>query len=115
MKTAKLYSGKTVNAYQKQDLMKGAIQSVIKMARNLWNTRTQEYVKENGDIGTCVLGAGITVWYIPPRCRRPRELMIIPSPACAQGSVCWEHSKDEVMEYLKKYGIETNYEWGRMD
>lgn len=107
-------SGDLVHAYQDADIEK--MHGVIQQARALWKKKTREYVEKHGDVGTCVLGAGIQIWYLPSRCRRPRLHTIVSSPGVAQGSVCWEYSKDEVMEFMRSAGFkDLSYAWGRMD
>ena len=116
MKVMKLYSSATeeVKVYQDCDLKDNP---AIDCAKTLWRDRCQEYLDKNGDQGTCVLGAGISVHYLGPRCRRPSSKMII--EACevcrAQGSLVWEKSVDEVLAYLKSKGIEAWYSPGFMD
>jgi hypothetical protein len=116
MKKVTLY-GEEIIVYAAEDLYytNNTPADAITKAKELWNSKTQEYVKNNGDIGTCVLGAGIEVWFLPTKCKKPRKLMIIGQPCCAQGSICWEHSVDEIIAYLKEYGIEANYNCGFMD
>lgn len=91
--------------------------SVIRQAKQMWAERCAEYVKNYGDRGTCVLGAGIEIDFIPPRCRTPRRMMLISaSSVCnAQGSIVWEDSKDEIINFLRENGIECRYAWGNMD
>lgn len=104
-----------ITAYTQDDLSR--FQPIIEKAKALWRAKTREYVSKNGDVGSCVLGAGIYAYVLSPQSTEPKDIMIIRANeiACAQGSITWEHSKDEVMEFLKQNGIETGYEWGFMD
>jgi hypothetical protein len=117
MKTMLPYpgAGYQINAYQATDLPK--LQDPIDCAKTLWRDRCQTYLDKNGDMGTCVLGAGIVIDYLGPRCRTPRRKTIIAvSQVCnAQGSLVWEDSVKEVVEYLKSRGVEAHYAPGNMD
>ena len=108
-------AGYTVTVYQDSDLPK--LQNAIDCAKTLWRDRCQTYMNKNGDTGSCVMGAGIKIDYLAPRCRNRRNLMIISaSEVCnAQGSLVWEDSVKEVVEYLKSKGIEAYYASGIMD
>ena len=74
-------------------------------------------IAEHGDKGSCVLGAGLVVRYLPPRCRRDVEHEIISArdATSAQGSCVWEESKDEVIAFLAARGIVASYACGNMD
>ena len=108
-------AGYQITAYQDADLVK--FQNAIDCAKTLWRDRCQAYLDKNGDQGTCVLGAGITIEYLPPRCRTPCANTIIEaSEICAaQGSLVWEDSIKEVLSYLEGRGVEARYNPGRMD
>lgn len=112
MKKVDLY-GKEVVVYDKKDLSEKA--DIISEAKAMWDAKTKEYVEKNGDMGSCVVGAGIVIHYLGPRCRKPVIENIILSPACAQGSLSWESSVKEVLLFLKNNGIEATYEHGWMD
>jgi hypothetical protein len=88
---------------------------IIKQASEMWKEKTLEYYHKNGDVGTCVLGACIEVYYLGKRCRIPTTRCIIGTPDVAQGSITWEHSVDEVIKYLKENGVEARYNCGFMD
>jgi hypothetical protein len=95
------------------DTMRG----VIDQAKEMWQKRCDEYIRRYGDNGTCVLGAGISVYYIPKRCRKAISGRIITQNDVtnAQGSLVWEKSVDEVIGFLKTNGIECFYNPGNMD
>lgn len=93
-----------------------AAKQTILSALKLWTQRCAVYMEMNGDRGSCVLGAGIAVNYIPRRCRTPRNHIIIPVPHTAgQGSLTWECAVEEVLRFLDERGIEAFYEPGHMD
>ena len=48
----------------------------------------EDLAQSGGDRGTCVLGAGIAVNYVPPGGRKPRTLLIIRSPGQADCRWC---------------------------
>jgi hypothetical protein len=116
MKRMRLYRGATeeVSVYQDSDLLGNPF---IECAKTMWRDRCQAYLDKNGDQGSCVLGAGITVEYLGPHCRTPKRRMIIPVwEVCrAQGSLVWEDSEKEILEYLRDHGIDAHYAAGNMD
>jgi hypothetical protein len=105
----------TMPVYKDKDLKEKA--GIISQARALWRLRCEEYVAKHGDVGSCVIGAGIEVDYLPPRCRHVRCKCIISADdvAAAQGSITWETSTDEVLKFLRDNGIEAYYNPGRMN
>ena len=94
-----------------------AAKSAINSARALWHYRCDQDYHKNGDTGTCVLGAGIVVPLLPPRCKVPRTHMVISADevSCAQGSLNWERSVDEIVELLRPHLPGVYYACGRMD
>lgn len=108
-----------IQVFEEKDLPK--IQKIIKEAETLWNNLTKEYLKkEKGDWGTCVLGAGIQIPYIPKETKKLKKLthlQIINQPNCCQGSVNWEGERlKAVLNFLKNNGIENaKYNAGYMD
>lgn len=118
MKTIKRgLGGADIVAYQDADLEDIGLQQILGEAKRDWADRIATYVHQHGDVGSCVLGAGIAVWYLPPRCRKPRKKVIINPHVIVpyQGSVTWEVSANIIVDYLKKNGIECWFEYGRMD
>ena len=90
---------------------------VVLEARQYWRDLVNSTFDEIGDKGSAVLGDGVMVSLIPPRCRNPRSVMIIPSPyvSMAIGSAHYEVHADTVVEYLKDRGIDAWYCYGFMD
>lgn len=113
MKTIRNWLDKDVRAYQDKDLDK--LQPLFQHAAELWLTKQIEYATERGDVGTCVLGAGIQVLYMAPRKRKATYKVIIPAPGYRQGACTWEASKNEILELLSKFGVEASYNPGFMD
>jgi hypothetical protein len=114
MKTVR-YDNRKIKCYQDADLATPKFVRTCEMAKALWERRCKEYVAEHGHEGSCVIGAGFTVWYLPPRGRKPRPKMILDSPSGSQGSNTWEASTDEIAQVFKDAGIKAAYAWGRMD
>jgi len=98
--------------YRRKDLEKFV--PFFNEAQQTWREKTVAHVKKHGDTGTCIIGDGIFVNYIPPRCRKAKPLKVV-SPQGAQGSYNYEQFKDEIMEYLRREGVDCYYRWGRMD
>jgi hypothetical protein len=70
--------------------------------------------KENiVDYGTCVLGAGIKINFIWPRCRKPRERILISQPF--QGNVSNYRALKTALDYLQSKGVDCFYDDGRVD
>jgi TIR domain len=90
-------------------------QAICLQAKGLWHLRTSEYVERHGDMGSCVLGAGFSVWHLPARSQKPRRTNILMSPTRSQGSLTWENSKDEIARFFRDNAIDVHYEWGSMD
>ena len=91
--------------------------AVIAGARLYWNSLVLSTLDQYGDKGSAVLGDGIVVQLIPPRCKKPRDVMVIPSSCVkkAIGSLHYEvHAKD-VVEFLKERGVNARYHYGMMD
>ena len=71
--------------------------------------RWYEYSKQEGDKGSCVLGAGFNFTW-----NGDDYFMCACSPY--QGSISWETSREEIRKMLEDIGaIDIIYDWGRMD
>jgi len=92
-------------------------QDVIAKAKAAWDTASKEQFNIHGDKGSCVMGDGIEVEVLPPRCKYPQRIMIIRSRevAYAQGSVHYEAVVDVALKILKDAGLNVSYNYGRMD
>ena len=75
--------------YTNADLNSSKFQLSVTLAKNYWKRQCDKYVSAHGDQGTCVLGAGIEIWHLAPRCRIPRDYEIISQHQVtgAQGSL----------------------------
>ena len=104
------------NCYQDAD-MDEAFWTVVKQAKQMWADECEQYMKNEGDVGTCVLGAGIEVDYLRKRCRNPTSYMLIRAHDVtgAQSSLVWEKNVGCIVSYLRANGIKARYACGRMD
>jgi hypothetical protein len=83
--------------------------SELKSIQAAWNERIEQYVREHGDIGSCVLGAGFKFKY-------QGQLYKMPPYGGSQGSITWEKSQPEIKRMLEALGVENlKYDWGVMD
>lgn len=117
MKKFAWYDGTEKVAYQDADLTDEFKTSVM-FATAMWRNRAEKYYKAHGDCGTCVLGAGIEIYYLAPRCRNPIKKMIIRAHDITpvQGSMVWEHDVQTVIDWLAANGIaDAHYNPGFMD
>lgn len=113
MKRIRIYKDEEITAYNDKDLE--SFEKIILQAAELWRNRCNEYLEKNGDLGTCVLGAGFEVHYLAPRCRKPQYKSILSASTASncQGASVWESSKDEIMAFFKANGIEVHYDCGK--
>lgn len=104
-----------MKAYKKSEIE--AMSAIIEKANQMWDAASKEEFSKTGDRGSCIMGDGIEVFFVPPRYRKPQKFMIIPSRtvAYAQGSLHYEATKEVAMAYLRENGIECQYNYGRMD
>jgi hypothetical protein len=65
------------------------------------------------DEGTCVLGAGIAVYAVPPRCRKPKLTLLIDAPF--QGNVGSAKASERALKWLQGQGVEAFWYDGTMD
>lgn len=89
----------------------------IEEAKAEWARLAKETYERSGDQGSCVIGDGIKIYWIPPRCKLPRERMIIASNEVShcQGSLHYEAHADTILKRLRANGIDAHYCSGRMD
>lgn len=81
------------------------VPEVLLEIQRQWGEKADAY----GDIGTSVLGAGFMFSYCGLR-------YIMPPATRCQGSISWEHYRDEIQGMLEKAGAtDITYNWGRMD
>ena len=110
------HRGESIECYQDEDLQSEAFVAICEQAQRLWERRVEEYVAEHGrKVGTSVIGAGFTVWYVPPRGRSPRRKLILRAPRKFQNCITWESSKTEIAAFFADNKVNVHYEWGAMD
>lgn len=77
----------------------------LRLVDHLWSTLQ----KEEGDVGSCVLGASLNFTY-------KDEKYEMPPLGPWQGSLSWERSLPTIMDYLQKLGAtDIRYNPGRLD
>ena len=93
------------------------LRPIIAQARQLWTDRCAEYFAAGGAHGTCVVGAGFYLSFLPDGAKKPRAWMFLSADSVtpAQGASNWEHAVEEVHQFLKDNGVQCEYDWGRMD
>jgi hypothetical protein len=112
MKRVETYkgSGEFVTAMNDSDLKR--MKHVIRDASEAWFSA---WVRDGEvDEGSCCLGIGIDVFYLPPRARYPRIRQVI-RWTWTQGDFGAERTKEVPLRMLKDAGIDARYNCGRMD
>lgn len=110
------FLGDEMTIYTPKDV-DGNFLNIVTQAKDMWKKICEENFVKYGDEGSCVVGAGISIYFIPPRCRNYRRSYIIRADDVTncQGSLSWERDIEKVIEYLKNNGIDCHYNGGRMD
>jgi hypothetical protein len=104
-----------MKAYRQRDL--DAFAGHIKWVKEQWRAAARVEFERHGDKGSCIMGDGIAVMLIPPRCRTPRRHLIIDSRevASCQGSLHYEAVAGDAVRALQAFEIECFYHYGVMD
>jgi hypothetical protein len=84
---------------------------LLAAVREKW---ARDLAASGGDRGTCVLGAGLAVWYLAPRKRRPVLRVLVSPPGQADCAWCAEGATRLLRTFLPE-GAEVEFEYGRMD
>jgi hypothetical protein len=112
MKRVETYkgSGEFVNAVQDTDLSE--LRPVFEQAKDAWH---DEWVRRGSDQrGSCCIGIGISVYYLPPRARQPRPRQVI-YWSFSQGDFGAEATKETPIQMLAARGVDAYYNCGRLD
>lgn len=112
MKRVETYtgSGEFVNAVQDADIDK--LRPLFREAEMAWY---DEWVARGCiDEGSCCLGIGVYVYYLPPRGRSPRVRQVINWNG-SQGDFEAERTKGLPIGMLADAGVDAFYNCGRMD
>jgi hypothetical protein len=81
-----------------------------------WSAQAAQWWDNGGRSGSFVLGAGIAVSVLRPRCRRTEPQHIIGTPREAGGNAGgWEPFVDKILARLRARGVEAFYDPGRLD
>jgi len=103
-------SGEFVNAVQDADLER--LRPVFAETQREW---FEEWMgRGQRDEGSCCLGIGISVFYLPPRARQPQRRQVI-AWTWSQGDFEAERTKATPIDRLAQYGVTAVYDCGRMD
>ena len=92
--------------------------AIILQAKEMWRQRCADFFAKHGDRGCSILGAGIAVKFLYPRCRIPRNRIIIYPEEVSrwQGECVWANSAGEIVTFLKENGLPSAFfESGHMD
>jgi hypothetical protein len=112
MKTVETYkgSGERVAALQDSDMARMA-ESFQQIEREWYS----EWVARGCiDEGSCIMGVGISVYYLPPRARTPQRRQVIRWNG-SQGDFEAERTKGTPIGRLAEMGVQAFYDCGWMD
>lgn len=110
MKQVEIYPGRIVTAYQDADLVK--LHELALVAESLWY---HEWLgKGQPDRGTCTLGKGFEIYYLPKRARKPIRRKIVHCNF-VQGNVTAYETGHVVKKFLAEHGVQAEYDDGVMD
>lgn len=103
-------------AYRDKDF-DGKFWNIVEEAKVLWSRKVDEHIKKNGDQGFfATLGAGIYIFYLPPRHKIPKRKEILSPPPAAYGKALHYMSiANEVVKFIRSKGIDCFYDPGRDD
>jgi hypothetical protein len=85
---------------------------ILERARSMWKWACEDFMRINGDMGSCVSGASIDTYL------GKKRIVLIPTYAicCAQGSLVWEESVYRVIAYIQNNTkLKVYYNTGSMD
>ena len=77
------------------------------------NVLSSRDAQETHDQGTCVLGSGIALYVVPPRCRNAKMKVVV--PGLFQGNVSNRKHLENALKYLQSNGVECFYFDGYID
>ena len=97
----------TVEAYEQADIDR--IRPILLEAKRLWDSEWES--QGATDEGTCCGGIGIEIWVRAPRKRSAKPCNVIYGPPC-QGNISAQSSVTPALEYLRKNGIDAQYNDG---
>jgi len=65
---------------------------------------SREDAARGRDEGTCVLGAGVAIWTLPPRARNPKRAILVHAPF--QGNVGSQKACRRALAVIREAGLE---------
>ena len=94
-----------------------AFEPLFAEMKSWWAAQVVQWRESGGGPGSFVVGAGIAVRVLRPRCRKTerQEIIYAPSREAAGASGCWEPFVNEIITRLKAQGVEAHYQPGRLD
>ena len=110
MRTITVWADEKVEAYENSDIEN--IRTHLTYATNLWFLTWSD--QGGRDYGTCTGGKGLEIWYVAPRKRKAKRVLVVKAPP-VQGNLAAADSRGPAMEYLESKGIKAFYNDGWMD
>lgn len=104
--------------YKEDDLV--FLRLLSREAQDLWDSLAKDYMDTHQmsglGWGSCVVGEGFYVYYIPPGKRNPRKLFLCKAWGAANlGSLPWESFIEEMESYFINHGLKAHFTYGRLD
>lgn len=97
--------------YKTQDLQSQEVARLINNAKILVRRDIEDLKIQ--DQGTCVVGGGIQIEFLPPKCRIPRRIIVVDGPF--QGNVSNKKALANALKYLQDNGVCCRYYDGVID
>jgi len=92
--------------WREYDIIEAAVEAYV----SAWISKREK----PPDVGSCIMGNGVSVNVIPKRCRRGQSKLLCSN--ASMGLQCEYPDYQELVDELnKKFGRYFQYEYGRMD
>ena len=104
--------------YKEKDL--SFLRLLSREAQGLWDLLAKDYMDANPrdglGWGSCVVGEGFYVYYVPRGKRNPRKLFLAKSwGAASLGSLPWESCIEEMEYFFTNHGVKAHFTYGKID